>query len=360
MERVLVTGASGFIGSYIVSEGLDKGYEVWAGVRETSSRKYLQDKRICFAQLTLGNQEELRRQLYDLKQQLGGHGWDYVVHAAGATKCLDINGFYRTNTEGTRNLVSGLIQCGMVPKRFVFVSSLSIFGAVREQAVKQPAQGYGKGATIGEKESIYKPIKLTDTPQPNTAYGKSKLAAEEILRTLDSKAFPYVILRPTGVYGPREKDYFVMAQSIMGHTDFAVGYHPQEITFIYMLDVVQAIYKSLTAEAAVGNAYFLSDGNIYSSRRFSDLLQKELGDPWVLHLKAPVWLLRIICWFGTRWMKITKKLIVLNNDKFNILSQRNWRCDIEPARKDLGFEPQWTLEAGVHEAVKWYRENGWL
>lgn len=355
MKRILVTGASGFIGSYIVSQGLELGYEVWAGVRGSSSRGYLQDPRIHFLQMNLGDQEVLEQQILQ-----SGVRFDYIIHAAGATKCLDINDFYRTNTQGTINLVRALQNIDMVPERFVFVSSLSIFGAIRENPIRIRESHYGKGDVITERESIYKPILLTDTPQPNTAYGKSKLAAEEFLRTLDPTQFPYVILRPTGVYGPREKDYFVMAKSIAGHSDFAVGYRPQEITFIYMMDVVQAVYKSLTAPSAVGKAYFLSDGKIYNSRRFSDLLQQELGNPWVLHIKAPLWFLRIICWFGSRWMQMTGRLIVLNNDKFNILSQRNWRCDIEPARRDLGFEPEWTLEAGVRAAVKWYRENGWL
>lgn len=355
MARVLVTGASGFIGSYIVSRGLELGYEVWAAVRGTSSRAYLQDSRIRFIELSLGNEERLVQEL-----QASGVKFDYVVHAAGATKCLDVNDFYRTNTQGTCNLANALIKADMVPERFVFVSSLSVFGAVRETPVRPRPKGYGRGDVIAPEESIYDPILPTDVPQPNTAYGKSKLAAEDFLRTLDVTKFPYVILRPTGVYGPREKDYFVMAKSIAGHSDFAVGYKPQEITFIYMMDVVQAVYKSLTSPAAVGKAYFLSDGRVYNSRRFSDLVQQELGNPWVLHIKAPLWFLRMLCWCGDKWMHLTGKLIVLNNDKFNILSQRNWRCDIEPARRDLGFEPEWSLEEGVRAAVKWYRENGWL
>ena len=60
---ILVTGASGFIGSYIVQEGLDKGFEVWAGMRGTSSRGYLQDEHIKFAQLDLSNPEILLCQL---------------------------------------------------------------------------------------------------------------------------------------------------------------------------------------------------------------------------------------------------------------------------------------------------------
>jgi nucleoside-diphosphate-sugar epimerase len=346
---ILVTGASGFIGSYIVQEGLDKGFDVWAGMRGTSSRGYLQDQRIRFAQLNLSDPKLLRQQLRQYKDQMGGKGWDYVVHAAGATKCLKEEDFYRTNTDGTCNLIDALRAEEMIPKRFVFVSSLSIFGAIRENAVHKPST---------DNPWIYSPILLTDTPQPNTAYGRSKLKAEEYLQ--QQKDFPFTILRPTGVYGPREKDYFMMAKSIKQHIDFAVGFRPQEITFVYMMDVVQAIYKCMDAPAAEGKAYFLSDGEVYNSRRFSDLLQQYLGNPWVCHVKAPLWLLRIICWVSTRVSHITGKMNALNDDKFYILSQRNWQCDIEPAKRDFNFQPQWKLEQGVPATIKWYQDNGWI
>ncbi|MDE5561430.1 MAG: NAD(P)-dependent oxidoreductase [Bacteroidaceae bacterium] len=360
MKKVLVTGASGFIGSFIVSEGLERGYDVWAGVRETSSRAYLTDSRINFAQLSLNNKQKLVDQLYSFKSMMGGCGWDYVVHAAGATKCRDMEEFYRTNTHGTANLVEALQETGMVPECFVFISSLSVYGAIREKQVRAVPRGYARGACISEDESVYDPIMLTDDPAPNTAYGMSKLSAEYYLEKQDPDDFPYVILRPTGVYGPREKDYFVMAKSIAGHTDFAVGFRPQELTFVYVDDVVQAVYKSMTSAAACGNCYFLSDGRIYNSRRFSDLIRQELGNPWLLRLRIPKWVLRVICKIGGKIGRMTGRLIVLNDDKYNILAQRNWRCDIEPARQDFDYAPEWPLERGVKAAMDWYKREGWL
>ncbi len=346
---VLVTGASGFIGSFIVQEGLNRGMDVWAGVRGTSSRRYLTDDRTRFAQLNFADGKRLKEQLLQYKQEMGGKGWDYVVHAAGATKCLRKEDFFRTNTDGTRHLVEALRAVGMMPKRFVFISSLSVFGAVREQPVRTPT---------ADNPWIYSPILLTDTPRPNTAYGKSKLEAEKYLSAQDN--LPLTILRPTGVYGPREKDYFLMAKSIAGHTDFAVGYKPQEITFVYVADVVQAVYKSMQSPAAEGKAYFLSDGEVYDSRTYSDLLQKYMGNPWVLHIKAPLALLRVICWVSGRISAVTGKMNALNDDKYHILRQRNWQCDIESARRDFGYDPQWKLERGVKASVEWYKANGWL
>lgn len=349
MKRILVTGASGFIGSYIVSEGLKMGHEMWAGMRKSSSKRYLQEEGTHFAYLDMGHVETLREQLRAYKAEMGGHGWDYVVHAAGATKSLKREGFFRTNTEGTRHLVEALKAEDMVPERFIFVSSLSIFGAIREEPVRKPSP---------DNPWIYAPIRLTDTPQPNTAYGESKIEAERYMR--EEAGIPYVILRPTGVYGPRETDYFLMADSIKKHVDFAVGYKPQEITFVYVMDVVQAVFKAMTAQGVEGKAYFLSDGEVYDSRRFSDLLQQELGNPWVLHIKAPLWFLKAVCAIsGTinGWMG---KLTTLNLDKYHILSQRNWQCDIEPSRRELGYDPQYPLERGVKEAVAWYKQEGWL
>ena len=344
--KILVTGASGFIGSFIVEEALKRGFETWAAVRGSSSKAYLQDERINFIELNLSSKEQL-------VEQLRSHTFDYVVHAAGVTKCLDKRDFRRINTEGTKNLVTALMELQMPLKRFVFVSSLSVFGAIRE---KQP----------------YEEIRETDTPQPNTEYGRSKLEAEQWLEKLsensessessedsDKKPFPYVILRPTGVYGPREKDYFLMAQSIKQHSDFAVGYRRQDITFVYVSDVVQAVFLALE-KGQTGRKYFLSDGEVYQSTTFSDLIHEELGRPWWIRITAPVWVLRIVTFCGEYIGRMTGKVTALNNDKYHILRQRNWRCDIEPAKKELGYEPKVQLKEGVHRAISWYLENKWL
>lgn len=330
-KHLLVTGASGFIGSFIVEEAIRQGMDVWAAVRPTSSRRWLTDRRINFIELNLSDKTKL-------KEELANYSFDYIVHAAGVTKCLHAEDFFKTNTEGTKNLVNAIRELQMPIIRFVEISSLSVYGPVREQ---QP----------------YTEIKESDTPHPNTAYGRSKLEAEHFLDSLTD--FPYVVLRPTGVYGPRERDYFMMAQSIKRHTDFAVGYKPQDITFVYVADVVQAVFLAID-HGQTGRKYFLSDGNVYNSRTFSDLIHSELGCPWLLRIKAPIWLLRIITFCGEYVGRITGKITALNNDKYNIMRQRNWRCDIQPAIEELGYKPQYSLERGVKLAMDWYKKNGWL
>ena len=330
--KILITGASGFIGSFIVEEALKQGFETWAAVRKSSSKEYLQDERIHFIELNLSSKAQLI-------EQLRPHQFDYVVHAAGVTKCLNKADFRRINTEGTKNLVDALLDLQMPLKRFVFLSSLSVFGAIKEQLP-------------------YDEIREDDTPKPNTEYGRSKLEAERYIDSIGSR-LPYIILRPTGVYGPREKDYFMMAKSIKQHIDFAVGYQRQDITFVYVTDVVQAVFLALE-KGETGRKYFLSDGQVYQSTTFSDLIHEELGRPWWLRITAPVWVLRVVTFFGEYIGHMTGKVTALNNDKYNILRQRNWRCDIEPARRELGFEPKIQLKEGVKTTIQWYKDHKWL
>ena len=228
---ILITGASGFIGSFLVEEALRRGFDTWAGIRASSSRAYLQDPRIRFAELDFAHPDALRRQLARYGR------FDYIVHCAGVTKCIDPADFDRVNHMQTCDFVDALRELELVPRQFIFISTLSVFGPVHEQD--------------------YRPILDTDTPQPNTAYGRSKLKTEQYLQSLPD--FPYVIFRPTGVYGPRERDYYVMAQSIARHVDVAAGFRRQDLTFVYVADVVQAVFLAI-GRGVCRRAYFLSDG----------------------------------------------------------------------------------------------------
>ena len=338
--KILITGASGFIGSFLCEESLKRGMETWAGMRAHSSRRWLTDERLKFATLDMTDVERLKEQLSAYQQEVGR--WDVIIHAGGATKCLKREDFDFHNYICTKNFVEALQALEMMPSQFLYVSSLSVLGPIREQ---QNADG------------SYNDMLSSDTPAPNTAYGESKVKSEAYLRGIEG----VTIFRPTGVYGPREKDYFMMAKSIKQHVDFAVGYKKQVITFVYVRDLVGAIFSAIgKADVASGKTYLVSDGHNYDSRAFNDLIQKELGVKCVLHIKAPLWLLRVISAVAEGISKLTRQPSTLNGDKYRIMSQRNWQCDISPLKKDLGFVPEWPLERGVKECMEWYRVNKWL
>ena len=333
--KILITGAGGFIGSHIVEEALRRGYDIYAGVRRTTSREYLSDPRIKFVELDFTNTKCLCAQLLQYKKEMGG--WDYIVHNLGVTKCKRQKDFYTINHEYTRNFTNALIECDMVPHKFVYMSSLSVCG---------------KG-----DEKNHTPIKLTDTPQPDTNYGKSKLQAEEHLRSLPD--FPYIILRPTGVYGPRERDYLLMMKTIKWSIDFRSGWSKQLITFVYVKDLIRAIFAAVESDKSQ-KTYFVSEEQAYPSSGFSNYVAKELNKKLVLPIILPMWMLWIITHAAELFNKITGCTTAINRDKYHIMSQRNWVCDTSLTREELGFIPQYSLEEGVRETVAWYRANKWL
>ncbi|MBQ0090875.1 MAG: NAD(P)-dependent oxidoreductase [Prevotellaceae bacterium] len=337
--KILITGASGFVGSFLVEEALQQDYEVWAAIRPTSSRKYLQDNRIHILEIHLNDRKKLYSELSVVKEQIGL--WNYVFHVAGVTKAKDKTLFMKTNYEATKVLVETLCSLNMIPQKFVMMSSLSVLGNIKEEKLKCL------------KSHVYPELTSIDIPKPNTIYGKSKLRAEEYL--LNSN-LPIVILRPTGVYGPREKDYMMMVDCIKKHFDFAVGYKCQEITFIYVKDLAKVALKAVE-RGVVGKTYLLSDGNTYKSSDFSKLIQKELGIKIVFRFIIPLFVVKWICYLSQIITSLTGKVNALNIDKYNILKQRNWRCNIDDAINDLGYEPKYNLERGVKETILWYKNN---
>ena len=335
MDSILVTGASGFIGSFIVEEALKRKFGVWAGIRSTSSKKYLRSRKIHFLELDFAHPNELRAQLSGHKGTY--NKFDYIVHCAGLTKCRDEKEFELVNYLQTKYFIDTLKELNMVPKQFIYISTLSVFGPIHEED--------------------YRPIREKDIPVPNTAYGLSKLKAELYIQSVPG--FPYVFYRPTGVYGPREMDYFLMAKSIARHMDFSVGFKRQDLTFVYVKDIVQAVFLGIEKQVS-RRAYFLSDGNVYESRTFSDLIQKELGNPFVIRMKCPLIVLKVVSLLAEFIAARFGKPSTLNSDKYKIMKQRNWQCDITPAMKELGYVPEYDLERGVIEAIAWYKNEGWL
>lgn len=332
--KILVTGASGFIGSFIVEEALNRG-EVWAGLRASSSKKYLPFQDLKFVDIPYAKRDEAVALLREHKEMFGK--WDVIIHNMGLTKCKHVSDFDRVNFEYTKNFIEALIEADMVPNHFVYMSSLSAFGP-------------------GDPKSLAE-LKLDDEPKPNTAYGLSKLKTERYLRSLHN--FPYTILRPTGVYGPREKDYFVMLQTLSRHLNPAIGFKPQFITFIYVKDLVKTIFLCVE-KGAIGKEYFVADGDVWNSDDYTKVSMEKLGVNWAVPVRVPCFLVKAIAYALDTvcgWFGITP---TLNKDKYNILSARNWKCDIEPLKNDLGFKADYPLDRGLEECIEWYRKEGWL
>jgi nucleoside-diphosphate-sugar epimerase len=333
--KVLITGAAGFIGSFLVEESLKQGFDTYAGVRASSSRQYLKDEKIKFVDLKYNDKKLLAEQLSELKNTVGK--FDYIIHGMGITKCKNKSDFDRINCGYTKNFVEALIESGSVPDKFVYISSLSAWGP-------------------GDSKTG-QPIMLSDKPNPDTLYGASKLKAEQYIASLPG--FPYIFLRPTGVYGPREKDYFVFNKTVAGGIEPAMGFQTQYLTFIYVRDLVKLAFLACKSDI-VQKAYFVTDGKEYTDKEYAAIVKKHLGRKHTLKLRVPLFLVKFISysldtvcgWFG--------QTPTLNKDKYNILRVMNWKCENKPAEDDFNFKADYDLDKGTEEAIKWYKQEKWL
>ena len=320
MKKILITGASGFIGSFLVEAALENNWQTWAAIRSSSSKEYLQDERIRFIDLNYADKEKLKTQIHQHVFQYGP--WDYVIHNAGITKCVNPDDFDTINYLYSKHLIKALQESGNIPEKFVLMSTLG-----------------------------------AHHPQVHTRYGDSKLKAEKFLKFQND--FPYIILCPTGVYGPREKDYYLVLKMLKSGFDITAGFAPQKLTFIYVKDLVKAAMLAL--ESPIRNqSYSVSDGNTYSDVEYTKMAKEALGKKRTVKLRIPLFILQTVSVFSELIAKWGNKSSILNRDKYQIMKQRDWSCNIAPITNDLGFQPDYFLKQGLEESINWYREKGWL
>ncbi len=329
MEKVLITGASGFVGSFLVTEFLERGYEVHAAVRKSSDLTWLQDDRINFFFIDFEQPDSLRQQLIAV-------GFDYIVHNAGVTKADHKSTYFKVNATYTQRLAELSLSLEKKPKKFLFVSSLAAYG---------PADQHEGDMVV---ESFQ--------PRPITTYGESKLAAEKAIKALPG--LPYIIIRPTAVYGPREKDILTFFSLVNSGLEPYIGFSQQQLTFIYVRDLVRGI-ADLTLSNIQQKAYFISDGNCYSAQELGKWTKLFL-DKKTLKVHVPLGVVRVFARFSEAFGKISGKSPPLNLEKVRELESLNWKCDIRALKEDIGFQPTFNLEAGLRETINWYQQHNWL
>jgi len=330
MKKILITGATGFIGKFLVEEALKRDYDVYIAVRKTSNREPFANKKVQIVEFDFSSRTSLHHLIYSLPQ------FDYVIHNAGVIKSLDKQTFFEVNYLNTTRLIEALVQQNREPDKFIYISSIAAYGP-------------------GEKKTA-NPVLLSATPRPVTTYGESKLAAEKYI--VERTRIPYLILRPTAVYGPGEKNLLETIKFIKKGIDFQFGTKNQWLTFIYVKDLALLVFDAMESPV-LNKAYFITDGNLYNSIDLGRYVSQSLNRR-NLHVPVPVGFAKIIAAIYEIISKALKKPPVFNVEKVNELSAHNWNCDIQPTQFDFNFKAEYDLEKGMNETIEWYKKEGWL
>lgn len=330
MTKILITGATGFIGNFLVNEALRRGYDVYVAVRATSKTEHFSKKRVRIIEIDFSNAVSLHHLIYSLPR------FDFIIHNAGILKSLDKDKYFEINYRNTKRFVTALIQQNKEPEKFIYISSIAAFGP-------------------GDKNSI-NPLLLTSIPNPVTSYGKSKLAAEKYI--IEESQIPYIIIRPTAVYGPGEKDLFESIKLINKGIDFQVGTGNQRLTFVYVKDLARIVFDAI-GSPLINRAYFITDGNLYNSKDLGRYAACRLKKR-IMHIAVPIKLAKAIATMNELISKFSKKAPILNVEKVNELSACNWNCDIGTLNSDFNFKAEYNLRRGLNETIDWYKKEGWL
>jgi dihydroflavonol-4-reductase len=326
MAVTLVTGATGFIGSHLVEALLARGDEVRCLVLPKAGLGWLPKDKVRIFPIAAAAPERFADAL---------QGVDLVFHLAGATKARNQREYHKTNVTITRQLLEAVQRYAPAVQRVVMISSQAAVGPAR------PGQ-------IADETTACHPV---------TYYGQSKLAAEEAVKHYP--AVPCVILRPVTVYGPRDHDVLVLLKAINRHFAPVIGSLDRSLTFVYVEDLVQAMLRVAAAPKAVGQTYFVTDGNVYTWRATKDLIEKVLQQKAV-SIVVPRPLVWVAAAASEIWSRIAGVPTIFNLNKVKEIVAQNWACSGEKLMRDTGYRPSVQLEDGLHRTAAWARANGWL
>lgn len=327
-KKILITGASGFVGYHLIEAALQAGLTVYAAVRKRSDIAHLAHYNIEYVELDYTSIDALQKHLEE--QQ-----YNYIVHAAGITKAKTAEQYNKVNAAYTKNLALATIRAKINLEKFVFVSSL---------------------AALGPLTDLNSEIQDDTTGHPVTAYGASKLLAEKYLSEISG--LPLITIRPTAVYGPRERDLFILFKTINNGLEPHIGSFKQHLSFVYVTDLAQIIIHALFTELT-RNSYNVTDGYVYDRYALAQFIKKALRKK-TLKFHLPVSVVGAMASFMDIIYKNSLNTPTLNKEKMAELTAVNWACNINRLKQDLGYQPKFNLESGIKDTVKWYQDHSWL
>jgi nucleoside-diphosphate-sugar epimerase len=316
---VSLTGATGFVGWHLAEAFRDAGWQVRAIVRPSSRNPV--PSGVTRIDATLA-QDPFTRAVA---------GSDVVVHAAGLTRARNGGAFARANVETAR---AAAIAANAAGARVILISS-------------QAAAGPGTAAN---------PATEDDPVRPLTEYGRSKLDGEAALR--GSARTPWVVLRPSAIYGPRDRQFLPLFQMASRGLFLLAAPAATAFTFIHVHDVARAVLKASTASAAVGQTLFLGHGTPHTTDDLLRTLAAILSTRY-RPIPVPAALLGAVAVAGEAWRWLGGDPL-LDRARWTELVAGGFVCRVDRARVALDFNASIGLREGLEQTAAWYLENGWL
>ena len=325
--NILVTGGTGFIGSHLIERLRAKGDTVKCVAKDKLNVAVLESLGV---EVVLGdiNNGISWDSIFD--------GVDCVYHLAGVTRARTTKEYYDGNYLATKRFVQLCAAYCPTLKRFVYVSSLT-------------AVGPSNDGEIVTEETLYHPV---------SHYGKSKMLAElEVLKMRER--LPIAIVRPSAVYGPRERDMYEYMKLIKRGIQPLIGFKKKLLSLIHTDDLVNGIMLAGTHVRAVDQIYFLGSERSYSTEEIGNTIARVVHKS-PLRIKLPHVLVYTVGAIAEAVGKITRQQVFFNFQKANEAVQSAWTCSVEKAQSQLGFHESILLADGMSQTYQWYRENGWL
>ena len=270
-----------------------------------------------------------------LAQLMADEAPDYVFHVAGVTKGVTFDDFRWGNVLPTRNLLHALRKAHPSVKRFVAVSSLTAYGP----------------------SAIDRPLVETDPRRPIEYYGQSKLEAELVVQ--EETVVPWTIMRPSGVYGPGDVDYFELFKQVRRGLDVYFGNRDFLFSSIYVDDLVSALIFAAASPETVRKGYFVCDGTPITWHKFQSEIIRVSGRKRVWTLNLPRLTVDVAAWAGELVTKFDHKPRLFNRQKAKMGAQPAWTCRSD-ALRELGWTSDIQVPEGVQRTYDWYCVNGWM
>jgi nucleoside-diphosphate-sugar epimerase len=325
--KVLVTGASGFLGSHIAEVFANAGHETRVLVRKTSSRAFLQ----------FSHEEAVGDVTQPESLPPAVEGVDVVVHAAGLIKARNESEFRSVNEHGTTHLLRAIARHNTGLRRFILISSIAAHGPA-EDGRPRPAEA---------------------EPRPITPYGRSKLGGETALRR-SPLAERGVIFRPPAIYGPRDPALLPFFQLAKWHfAPLLEGGH-NRTSLIYGPDCASAVLMAAEAEANIGGrVYYPEDGAVYTWRDMLAMIEEAAGKK-MLSIPTPKLAYDAAALSSELFGKIARRAVIFDRHKVREMSQDAWVCSSATLRDDIGWRPKVLGREGAKLTYEWYKANKWL